>query len=93
MARNHIAKDSQGQCYTNYKIVNDEHIGHDPAEVHSAYAANRVIRPQQRRQVIKMTKSGATPRVVLATLRQNDPKCNLISKYIYNAKLKGRIQH
>ncbi|KAI9913718.1 hypothetical protein PsorP6_005618 [Peronosclerospora sorghi] len=37
-----------------------------------------------------MAKAGATPRVILETLRQADPKCLLVGKDIYNTKQKAR---
>ncbi|KAI9920701.1 hypothetical protein PsorP6_000046 [Peronosclerospora sorghi] len=68
------------------KIIIGEHTGDNALEDPAAYATNRFLQPEQELQVTTMVKAGATPHVILATLRQDDPTTLLIGKDIYNTK-------
>ncbi|CCI50035.1 unnamed protein product [Albugo candida] len=69
-------------------VTNGEHHGHDTATDASSYPRNRALNSEQEKMVASMTKAGEYPRVVLATLRQNDPGCLAVSKDKQNSKQK-----
>ncbi|CCI40883.1 unnamed protein product [Albugo candida] len=74
----------------NLVVTNGEHHGHDTATDASAYTRNIALNSEQEKMVANMIKAGVSPRVILATLRQNDSGCLAVRKDIQNSKQKER---
>ncbi|KAI9915095.1 hypothetical protein PsorP6_006931 [Peronosclerospora sorghi] len=64
-------------------------FGHGPVDDPAVYATNRVLQAEHDLELTRIAKDGETPRVILATLHQADPKCLLVGKDIYNTKQKA----
>uniref|UniRef100_M4C2S6 Uncharacterized protein n=1 Tax=Hyaloperonospora arabidopsidis (strain Emoy2) TaxID=559515 RepID=M4C2S6_HYAAE len=65
-------------------VENVEHI-HEGALDVSAYPTAWKIGPQTAKTIGAMARSGAAPKVILATVLQSDPNCNLIPRDVFNA--------
>ena len=72
----------------NLVVTNGEHHGHDTATDASAYTRNIALNSEQEKMVANMIKAGVSPRVILATLRQNDSGCLAVRKDKQNSKQK-----
>ncbi|KAI9921493.1 hypothetical protein PsorP6_002303 [Peronosclerospora sorghi] len=64
-------------------IENPEH-NHDVSKDLSAYPKTRKLSEANRQTIKDMTSAGATPKVVLAALRQKKTDFSLFLKKIYN---------
>lgn len=71
------------------EVVDASH-NHDAAVTMSAYSSARKLSDVKCQTIKEMSDSGASPKVILATLRQQDENCPLILKDIYNEKARLR---
>ena len=63
---------------------------HEATADMSGFPSARKFTDQARQVIRQMSKAGAAPKFILTTLRQQDPKINLTSKDISNAKARLR---
>ena len=72
-------------------LEKDQH-NHDKSEDLSAYASVRKLTTAHRETIRQMSKAGSLPRVILASLRQQDPTAIITAQDVYNAKKAMRAE-
>ncbi|KAG5527943.1 hypothetical protein RHGRI_028764 [Rhododendron griersonianum] len=70
-------------------VKNSSH-NHEPSSDMSGHPSCRCLSEKEITRIEEMTRSGIPPRQILFSLRQSNPKLQVVSKTIYNTK--GKIQ-
>ncbi|OAE18317.1 hypothetical protein AXG93_2566s1000 [Marchantia polymorpha subsp. ruderalis] len=83
------AENVLGKTEWRLELENGEH-NHPAATDISAYPAARRLKGDEQQTIWEISDAGADPKVILATVRQRNPKCELIVKDIYNHKAQLR---
>jgi hypothetical protein len=74
-------------------IVSSDAHNHEMVEEMSAFHEARVLNNDQKKMVCELTLSGATSKVILATLQQQDKSIQVITKDIHNLRQAMRLEN